>query len=98
MNWAELVRWADDALVRLQSLPEKIAHLPAYVLLAIVAYCSLFALVTCVGWSRSSAQRKHRARAAHAMERDVTELQAKYDAEMKWRAAAERSASSSPGR
>ena len=96
MNGAELARWADNTLVRLQNVPEQLARLPAHILLAIIAYCAFIALVACVGWSRSSAERRRRARAAISIEHDRAELQKMYDAEVKWRAATKQQDNADP--
>ena len=101
MSWAQIAEWAQDALRRVlegavgalsrsQNIAEQLRTLPTDVLIAIAAYCSLLALVALAGWSHAAARRRRAARALADSERDRAELQAKYNAEVKWRTAAER--------
>jgi hypothetical protein len=89
-------RWLADALHHALTIPEQFIGLPAEVLLTIVGYCALTTLVALAGWARLSARHSRVVRKATELEREHAELQAKYDAEVKWRTASEAAQASKP--
>lgn len=98
MEWWQIaldrvLQWALGALNRAHDVAQQFGALPADVLVIVAAYCSFVALVGLVGWARSTARHKQTTRVLADAKRQQADLQVKYDAEVKWRIAADRFAS-----
>jgi len=64
-------------------------QVPADIHIAAVLYCSLVALVALLAWGRAAGQRCASARKLEVLQQDLSALQSKYDAEVRWRLAGE---------
>lgn len=80
---------AGIVLERVQFALAQACQIPADVHMIVVVCSLLVGLVALLAWGRSAGQRRALARKMGAMQQDLSALQSKYDAEIRWRLAGE---------